>query len=258
MANVFPKWTHDPSSVEIRDFNDALVRMYGARPHRISQSSILDGVIGVILSQNTTDRNSAAAFGNLKAAFPVWELVRKAPVSAVEDAIRTGGLAATKARRIKKLIDQIYEEHGQISLEHLRSLSSAEITEVLSKYEGVGPKTISCVLLFTLGRQDFPVDTHVHRLCQRFGWTPAKASREDTYRYMNVRVPDDIKYELHVNMVRHGRTVCKSAVPLCKACPLAKRCPTGRQRLKGRDPDVKPELQPVDIEETYKSFLEEL
>jgi endonuclease-3 len=93
--------------------------------------------------------------------------MRKAKVEEIEEAIRSGGLAKTKSQRIHNLLQAVHKEFGVTSLEHLRDRPTAEIKAALARYHGLGPKTISCVLLFTLGRDDFPVDTHVHRISNR-------------------------------------------------------------------------------------------
>eukprot|EP00762_Andalucia_godoyi_P001340 ANDGO_04769.mRNA.1 Putative DNA glycosylase At3g47830 len=250
---VFQRW-RGPSVADILTFNEQLCRVYGHRTQRSSGKTVLDGLVAVMLSQNTTDRNSSAAFHSLKSRFRTWQEVRQCNVAELEESIRVGGLAPTKARRIKKLLDQLFESNrGELSLEHLRHSPTEEVVRELSQFDGIGPKSISCVLLFTMGRHDFPVDTHVHRLCSRFGWTPAQSSREDTYHYMNALVPDGIQYELHVNMVQHGRKICKSQAPMCSMCHLCLICPTGQKRVHGKtDTDIEDliSLQSVEHKQT--------
>ena len=66
-------------------------------------------------------------------------------------------------------------------------------------------RQVACVLLFGLGRTDFPVDTHVWKIALSLGWLPAKAGREEAYAHLNSRVPAAMKYELHVLLVEHGK-----------------------------------------------------
>ena len=165
---------------------------------------MLDAVVKTILSQNTTNVNSSRAFSRLKAAFPTWEAVAAAEPAAVQDAIRCGGLAASKTARIQAMLHTIREERGEVSLEHLRSAPSAAIKAELSRFKGVGPKTISCVLLFELQRPDFAVDTHIHRIAGRLGWTP--------------RVP-------LINAVRRAAPAGDAAVRAAVTADLAKHSP---------------------------------
>ena len=211
------------------------------KAHRDRSQSVLDSLVRTILSQNTTDRTSARAFASLKEALPTWEAVLAAPNEEVEDAIREGGLAEIKTARIKAILERVRserlaareailsatsssavkseevkgeegEEEGLISLEHLRLLPTDEVKRYLTSFKGVGPKTVSCVLMFTMGRAEFPVDTHVWHMAKKLRWVPPAATRETTYEHLNRRVPDDLKYDLHVLLVDHGkrcRKCCK-------------------------------------------------
>mmetsp|Transcript_21729 Transcript_21729/g.35866 ORF Transcript_21729/g.35866 Transcript_21729/m.35866 type:complete len:341 (+) Transcript_21729:82-1104(+) len=181
-----------------------------------SRHLVLDALVGTILSQNTTDVNSHRAFASLKSLFTDWEAVRRSPPAPIEDAIRSGGLAAIKTARIQAILNSLKAEHGKCCLEFLRSETDEEVKRILRTYKGVGAKTISCVLMFCLKRKDFPVDTHVWKLAMNLGWVPKSASRDQTYDHLNMRVPDDIKYELHVLLVKHGK-VHKNEVRVLRA-----------------------------------------
>uniref|UniRef100_A0A803L8U1 HhH-GPD domain-containing protein n=1 Tax=Chenopodium quinoa TaxID=63459 RepID=A0A803L8U1_CHEQI len=123
--------------------------------------SVLDGLVSIVLSQNTADVNSQKAFASLKAAFPTWELVLAAEQNLLENAIRCGGLAPTKASCIRNILSCLKERSGKLCLEFLRDLSIDEIKSELSSFKGIGPKTVACVLMFHLQLDDFPVDTHI-------------------------------------------------------------------------------------------------
>eukprot|EP01119_Soliformovum_irregulare_P002559 TRINITY_DN12806_c0_g1_i1.p1 TRINITY_DN12806_c0_g1~~TRINITY_DN12806_c0_g1_i1.p1 ORF type:complete len:351 (-),score=99.48 TRINITY_DN12806_c0_g1_i1:26-1078(-) len=192
------------------------------------KEGVTEAVISVILSQNTSNRNSSRAMKSLFEKFPKGaDQVRTATASQIEDAIRSGGLAKTKSERIHKFLSDLYEEQGNVSLEHLREKETPEIKQFLSRFKGLGPKTISCVLLFTLNRPDFAVDTHVHRVTNRLGWVHEKA-REKTYIKLNEEIPDDLKYDLHVLLIQHGREICKSQQPRCGSCPVLSVCEFGQ------------------------------
>ena len=161
--------------------------------------------MGTILSQNTTDVNSHRAFASLKAAFPTWEAVRTADPAAVEESIRSGGLAATKTARIQIILNTLHAERGECSLEFLRSLPNAEVVAQLRAFKGVGAKTAACVLLFAMRRPDFAVDTHVWKIAMALGWVPKAFDRDQTYEALNAAVPDELKFELHVLLVEDGK-----------------------------------------------------
>lgn len=181
-------------------------------------------LIGTILSQNTTDHNSHRAFDNLKNKFPSWEEVRKSPVSKIEKAIRTGGLSKIKAKRIKNILNQIHNDDSDLSLSYLKKWKTDKIVNYLRRFKGVGDKTIACVLLFSLGRPIIPVDTHVLRLSRRLGLVPEDTDARKTHILMQKLVPENLVYSLHLNLIQHGRRVCKAQNPGCGECLVYDLC----------------------------------
>ncbi|KAI5084539.1 hypothetical protein GOP47_0000708 [Adiantum capillus-veneris] len=188
--------------------------------------TVLDSLVGTMLSQNTTDANSQRAFAALKARFPTWEAVYEADPKAVEEAIRCGGLAEIKSSRILSILKTLHQERGKLCLEYLRELSTDEIKLELSRFKGVGPKTIACVLMFHLQQNEFPVDTHVFRITKMLGWVPTKADREKAYLHLNHRIPNHLKFDLHCLLVTHGKKCPRCAKggrtqrPADGPCPL--------------------------------------
>lgn len=189
---------------------------------------VLDQVVGTVLSQHTSDVNSGRAFARLKARFPVWEQAAHAPVGEIEDAIRCGGLARQKARRIKEILDAVDAREGRVDLSRLNDLDDQAAESYLTSLPGVGVKTAACVLAFSMGRAAFPVDTHVRRVVTRLGWIPEATTAEKAYRLLAPRVPADIRYDLHLALIRHGRTVCLARRPRCEVCVLLDLCPYGQ------------------------------
>jgi endonuclease-3 len=172
------------------------------------RNSVTDSIISTMLSQNTTDKNSKAAWASLKENFPSWDLVVECDdISKIEDSIRVAGLAKTRAERIQAMLRTVKKERGEASLDYIREFNDEQVKAELKRFKGLGPKTISCVLLFALGRDEFPVDTHVLRITQKMGWIPPSASREKAYEYLNEMIPNDVKMDLHCLLVRHGK-VC--------------------------------------------------
>lgn len=187
---------------------------------------VLDELVATVLSQHTSDVNSGRAFARLKERFPSWQQVADAPAGEVADAIRCGGIADQKARRIGQVLTAIEEREGCISLDRLHDLDDAAAAAYLESLPGVGPKTAACVLAFALGRAAFPVDTHVHRVATRLGWLPAGTAADKAHRLLAPRVPAGLRYDLHVAMVTHGRTVCRARRPACERCVLSEECPS--------------------------------
>ncbi|PRP89548.1 hypothetical protein PROFUN_00812 [Planoprotostelium fungivorum] len=227
------EWEDKSTEEEMREVCHLLSEYYGI-PRKRTQGdsknacgrkrSILDACIAVILSQNTSNKNSSRASAALRAAYPDLNDMREADPSDIEEVIRSGGLAKIKAGRIHNLLTKVHEDYGETSLEFLRDKSVEEVKETLGRYKGLGPKTISCVLLFTLDKEDLPVDTHVHRVSGRIGWAPPTNSREKTYNYLNKTIPPDLKYDTHVLFFKHGQQVCQSQTPKCGSCPIRHLC----------------------------------
>ncbi|MHC4712198.1 MAG: endonuclease III domain-containing protein [Planctomycetota bacterium] len=197
--------------------------VYG-KPKYNGGGPILDSLIGCILSQNTNDRNSGAAWRSLRERFPTWASAAAAPRRKIEESIRVGGLAPSKSARIKAILSDIKATRGEYKLEFLHRLPDEEAFEYLTAMNGVGVKTAAVVLLFAMGRDVFPVDTHIHRIAQRLGFVAEGASRDNVFEAMRGRVPKGAAYSLHVNLIRFGRDRCRKRKPLCKGCPLRADC----------------------------------
>lgn len=186
---------------------------------------LVGALVATVLSQNTSDLNSGRAFASLKKAFPGgWDDVRSAPVTAVADAIRSGGMANMKAPRIQAILQDIYDSTGQTHLGHLRDWDDTKINTYLKSFHGVGAKTAACILMFNLGRPVLAVDTHVHRVSQRLGLIPAKASADLAHDLLPELLDGNEAYSLHVHFIEHGRRVCHSQKPACAVCPLQSDC----------------------------------
>lgn len=201
----------------------ALAKLYGLpKPRR--HRDALSQLILTILSQSNTDINTARTFANLRARFPRWELVLDAPRAQVVRAIRSAGLANTKAPRIQAILRQLTKERGKLSLEFLRQMPVEDARTYLQELKGVGPKTAAIVLLFCWGKPVFPVDTHIYRVTKRLGWIDTRVSREKAHAILESLIPPKLYYPLHLNLIEHGRAVCKAGKPRCEACPLRSMC----------------------------------
>jgi len=195
------------------------------------QWPVLDELVAAVLSQNTSDANSDAAFAELRRRFADWDAVRRAPAARIATAIRQAGLSNRKAPRIKAILERIHAECGDLSLDFLGAMPAAEAAEYLRRFPGVGPKTAACVLLFACRKPVLPVDTHVHRVSRRLGLIGPRTGAERAHVELARLVPARQVLEFHVQLIRHGRTVCSARRPECEECPLLDLCPEGRKRL---------------------------
>lgn len=209
----------------IPEIDRLLLRCYGERIWTPQFEELLDGLVHTILSQNTSDVNSGRAFRQLKERFPDWEEAAEARTAEIEKAIRSGGISKVKAERIKTLLQTVRRDCGSYSLECLRDMEPDEARDYLLGIPGVGRKTVAVLLLFQMGYPSFPVDTHIFRVGKRLGLIPLKANAERAHDIMDEAVPDDIKFRLHINLIEHGRQVCKARKPKCPECCLKDKCP---------------------------------
>ena len=187
------------------------------------QPDPVDLLIATILSQNTNDKNSYKAFQNLKEKYPKWEDVAKLRRTRIEKIIKVAGLGKQKSKAIKNLLASLIKEKGKISLDHLSKMKNEEILDELIEYTGIGVKTASCVLLFSLKRNVCPVDTHVHRTLNRIGIVKTSTA-DKTFYSINEKLPDKVAHSFHTNLIRLGREICKPAKPVCIECPLLSIC----------------------------------
>lgn len=208
-----------------------LERAYGVPVNKWTGWDVLDMLVAVILSQATSDTNSDRTYDALKTRFPVWDSVLRAREATIADTIRLGGLANQKARVIRDLLRQIKERHGSLDLSFLRSTPAADAVRYLAQFRGVGPKTAACTLLFACGAEVFPLDTHIFRVLRRVGLIPEKCSDEFAHEVMNRVVPAGKFYSLHVNLIRHGRALCRPRDPICERCPIVEYCDYRRERI---------------------------
>ena len=221
MSSVTPQDQLERVVVVLDDF-------YG-RPVLSPRYPPVDELVFTVLSQNTADVNTERTFAALKARFPTWSAARDAEVDQIERAIALGGLAHTKAPRIKKILKALSAPYSEPDLSVLDAMDDAAALAYLTGLPGVGPKTAACVLLFSLGRPVMPVDTHVHRVARRLGVLGAKVTAEQAHPLLTeLAGPDDAAqiYAVHVDFVRHGRRICHARRPACDECPLAGMCPS--------------------------------
>lgn len=184
----------------------------------------LDELVSTILSQNTNDGNRDRAFHALRARFPTWEAVRDADPDEVVQAIRPAGLANQKGPRIQNVLKEITAQRGELSLDFLSNIPEAEARQWLMQFKGVGPKTAAIVLLFSLGKPAFPVDTHIYRVSGRLGLRPPSMTADQAHEHLERLFPPETYYAAHLNIIRLGREICQARRPNCPVCPLQELC----------------------------------
>jgi endonuclease III len=227
-----------PARARVLRIRERLRAVYGV-PRMAPHGRPLDELVLTVLSQSTNDRNRDVAFLRLRERFaqvggaesPIdYAAVLAAPVSEVEEAIRPGGISKVKSVRIQAILATIeqsaHDPLAALSLEWMREAPVEQSRSYLCALPGVGRKTAACVLLFSFGLRDIPVDTHVSRVGTRLGLLRPGAPFDELHDEMLALTPPGEELELHVNLLRHGRRTCFARKPACSDCALARMCPS--------------------------------
>ena len=207
----------------IAQVNDLLVKYYGIpfRPKKLPNP--VDALIATILSQNTNDNNSYKAYLNLKRRYESIDKLAEAPRREIENTIKVAGLGKQKSAAIKAFLSSLKKRRDKIDIRYIKKMDDEDILAELTSIKGVGVKTVSCVLLFSLDRNVCPVDTHVHRTLNRIGLVKTKTP-DKTFAQIKNQLLDGIAHQFHTNLIKLGREICKSSKPSCTICPLLKVC----------------------------------
>jgi len=200
-----------------------LTERYGELP--FSSKDPMGMLVDILLSHRTRDAETAAAYDNLLRRFGSWEAVRDAPVTEVQQTIENVNWPEVKAPRLQAIMRQITEERGSLDLNFLCQLPLAQSSQWLSRFEGVGPKTTACVLLFSCQQATLPVDVHVHRVSGRLGLIGKKVTADAAHPLLQALLPQDARsiYNFHKALLRHGQRIC-GYEPVCNRCPLQDVC----------------------------------
>ena len=209
---------------KILKLTDRLLSRFG-KPKRAKRSNLLDSLVETLLSQSTTDHNRDMAFGSLKKTFASWDEVADAPQESLARAIRSAGLGNQKAGRIRDFLRWLREDREQLCLEFLHHESDDFAVRYLTRHKGIGVKTAYVTLILASNRDLFPIDVHIHRIMIRLGIIPEKTTPEKSHSVLAPLIPKGRAYELHMNMLRFGRTICTARNPKCADCDLRRMCP---------------------------------
>ncbi len=204
---------------------DRLSELYGEFVQK-PRYNALDELIFTVLTQHTSDLNAERAFNRLRSKISTWEEVMVADQESIAEAIFHGGMSNQKSKRIKDILATISQKNGDLEIDFLRDQDLESARKWLMNLPGVGPKTAAVVMSFALGMPAFPVDTHIHRVSKRLGLIDAKTSADDAHAIMEAAVEPDLRFQLHMQLITHGRQICKARRPLCAQCPLSPECPS--------------------------------
>lgn len=214
------------NEIRLRAIEERLRTTYG-RPRHFNPPDPLDDLIFLVLSRMTQEIKYVRTYSRLRDSLSTWNAVRDAPPDELEELIHEAGLAPTKTAQIQAILDEIDAREGVLSLHRLRGMTDDEVEQYLTSLPGVARKTALCVMLYALGRDVLPVDTHVWRVAQRLGFAPEGEWSEGRGRALEAAVPIALRGSLHVTLIAHGRQVCRARTPICGCCTLVDLCPVG-------------------------------
>jgi endonuclease-3 len=211
-----------------------LSQAYEPLPHEGRLEPVQE-LVFTILSQHTSDINSARAFQRLQERFGTMETVAQASLADIEEAIAPGGLARIKAPRIKTVLNRVLELNGSLDLTFLREMPLADAKAWLRQLPGIGPKSAGIILSFSLGMPAMAIDTHIYRVCRRLGFIGPKVTADKAHDILEAAVAPEQVYQFHVSLITHGRQTCKAQRPLCGQCVVAAGCPSREQFMNGTE-----------------------
>ncbi len=207
----------------IKELSELLDFEYGSPDHN-NKKDPLDEMIFILLSRRTRGIGYESVYDELKGKFPDWESVAKASLGDIYRIIKRAGLGPKRVKEIRGNLRIINERFGEYSLDRLKRWYNRKAFEFLTSLEGIGPKSTYCIMMFSLKREVFPVDAHVNRICQRLGIIKGGLDHKKGQALLADVFPKSLRYSLHVNMVAHGRDICRSTNPRCGNCIIAGFC----------------------------------
>lgn len=196
-----------PKALEIAE---RLQKLYPRPPIPLDHKTPFQLLCAVVLSAQTTDLKVNQCTPELFAMAPDAASMSQCDVKDIERCIASLGLAPTKAKNLRALSIQLMEDHGgcvPATFEELEALP------------GVGHKTASVVMSQVHGHPAFPVDTHIHRLAQRWGLTDG-SSVEQTEADLKFLFPSDSWNDLHLQIIYFGREMCPAKGHDPATCPI--------------------------------------
>jgi endonuclease III len=204
--------------------------------------------IYILLAKQTRESVYRPIFESLRLKYPRWIDLMHAPVGELEKVLRSGGFQKQRALQLKKTLEAIFDDNNRrkvgpagrghdLTLKYLRALPDSVVEEFLLSLPGIGPKSARCIMVYALGRHRFAVDTHVHRIFTRLRLLKSRGRKNDHDPYEAI-VPDKMRARLHINLVHHGRSICRTREPQCGKCVLVSFCPEGKTRIKRTQKDI--------------------
>jgi endonuclease-3 len=218
-----PESSRSPSLYSV----ERTLRRHFGQPRHGNKRNPLSELFYILLSLQTSESNCKRSYSALRRTFPQWSRLANASRNQVRLPIDCAGFGRQRASKIQRIVKRIIKDKGKLSLAFLEAMETNEAEEYLVSLPGIGKKTARCILMYSLERSVFPLDTHCARVLKRLGFhVPDGSLRKCEDRIQNL-IPPRLRYSLHVTMISLGRQTCTSKSPNCEICPLRRICPTG-------------------------------
>jgi DNA (cytosine-5)-methyltransferase 1 len=217
----------------LREVARILAVIHGT-PRLGNKSDPVDELVYIVLARKTREEAYQQAFDALKKRFPRWDDLLAAPPSEVEKLLSSSGLGEKKTASLFGALGAISSRFGSCTLEPVRSWSDADLEAFLCSLPELHRKSAYCIMMYAFGRQVFPADTHVGRVLSRLepfrelGLMLGGMDHKQLQSVLAGLVPPNLRYSLHVNLISHGREICRAQKPLCSECDLKGFCHTYR------------------------------
>ncbi len=200
---------------------------YGDHDH-FNRRNPLDELLFIICSTQTAEVSYRRTHRELRRTFPTFGHLAEAPAEYLAKPLAPGGLSNQKAKAMRQIFDAVIARFGSLTLAPLREFDDAACEAFLTSLPGVGKKVARCVMMYSLDREVFPVDTHCWRIARRLGWIRPKTRdghcSEKEMDRLQAKIPPPLRYTLHVNFVSFGRDLCTASNPHCDTCPIRPLC----------------------------------
>lgn len=216
-------WARKDRENNLRASTLLLERRYGLSRHG-NKANPLDEVIYILLSSQTDEKKFKQTYANLKRRYRSWKAIARKDLRVISAIIKPAGLSKLKSANVLRLLEIIEQHFGVRSLAPLKKMPDAEIERFLCSLPGIGKKSARCVMMYSLNREVFPLDTHCYRILKRLGAHDCPQPIRRWHDQIQNMIPKDIRFALHVTLISLGRDLCRAAITDCNECPLTVHC----------------------------------
>lgn len=211
---------------QVRFLDKRLESVYHSPTHG-NLKNPTDELFFILLTKKTPPSRYFQVYRDLRRSYRPWDKLVLASAVCVSRMLRPLGMENVRGMQLVRIAEQLQRQFGRVTLSPLKRMSLGEAKNFLLSLPGVGEKSARCVLMYSLGHDTSPMDAHATRVAARLGLLPEDCSAAVAHRIFDERLPRGMARRLHVNMVAHGRDICRPQRQKCEKCVVLCRCPAG-------------------------------